>query len=113
MFSVHSNFNLTVILRVGFGCISDLTSSLELSNVQFWNVFESVEFDVIEFQCGHVDPIAYGKTLGMRPKRSPTTPTGGRSCALLFLSRSTAHVHRQRCSCAAASAQFGVSAPIV
>ena len=65
MFSYHSNLNSRKFPRLEFECFSDLTSSVELSNIQCLNVFESVEFDLIEFQCDQFHfRLAYGVTLG-------------------------------------------------
>ena len=111
---IHSNSIRQILLRAEFGCFSDLTCSLELSNVQFLHVLESIEFDVIESQCDEFQILAYGivKTLGHETQAQATPPVGRRGlCILLFHSWSTASVHRQRCAHASALALFQFVVP--
>ena len=92
MFLYHSNLNSRKPPRVEFECFSDLTSIRELSNAQLWNVFESVEFDLIEFQCDHFHFIAYG-TLGHETQAQPGPPPAeGRDAS--FIQKS------EYCACA-------------
>ena len=63
--------------------VFDLTCFVEISNAQYLNVFESVDFDLIEYQCDLFHFIAYG-TLGHETQAQLGPPPGeGRDASFI------------------------------
>jgi len=97
LFSYNSNLNIRILPRVEFECFSDQTSSHELSNAQSRNVlilFETIEFDSIEYQYVYSHFRAYGATLGYETQCTTGHPQGRTVLHVLSMNRSTARLHR-------------------
>ena len=113
-FLIHSNSICQFFVRAEF---ESLTSSVELSNAQLLNVFESFEFDLINSQSDEFQMFAYGinHTLGYGTQCRPFHPAGGGGCTVshvsLFCRQRIVRACCQQCARASALALFQYVVP--